>query len=56
VKKATERVERRKHEQWVGLDRRRHDDDFAERMTGGIRASASDRQGHVPQVKKDRPR
>jgi hypothetical protein len=52
VKKAVHPVERRKHDQYVGLDRRRHDDDFAERMTGGVRTWSSERAGRSPFVKK----
>jgi hypothetical protein len=38
VKKAPGRDERRRHDQRVTLDRRKHDDDLAERMAGGVRA------------------
>ena len=37
MKKSAYRSERRKHDHDVTLDRRKHDDDFAERMVGGIR-------------------
>jgi hypothetical protein len=37
MKKSACRSERRKHDHDVTLDRRKHDDDFAERMGGGIR-------------------
>ena len=40
MKKSAYRFERRKHDHAVMLDRRRHDDDFAERMVGGIRTSS----------------
>jgi hypothetical protein len=43
VKNEAPPVERRKHDRAVGLDRRRYDDDFAERMTGGIRMWSSER-------------
>jgi len=52
VKKSVHPVERRKHDQPVGLDRRRYDDDFAERMTGGIRMWSSERANRSPLVKK----
>ena len=41
MKKSAYRFERRKHEYTVALDRRKHDDDIAERMVGGIRAWSS---------------
>jgi hypothetical protein len=52
VKKLVHPVERRKHEQAVGLDRRKHDDDFAERMTGGVRTWSSERADRSPFIKR----
>ena len=40
MKKYADRFERRKHDHVVMLDRRRADDDFAERMVGGVRTSS----------------
>jgi hypothetical protein len=52
VKNDHQPVERRKHDRPVGLDRRRHDEDFAERMTGGIRTYSSERFRHSAPVKR----
>jgi hypothetical protein len=52
VKKPTHRVERRKHDQLVGLDRRKYDDDLAERITGGVRTWSSERADRSPFVKR----
>jgi hypothetical protein len=46
-------VDRRKHDQYVGLDRRKHDDDLAERMTGGVRTWSSQQPDRSPFIKKD---
>jgi hypothetical protein len=56
VKKSAYRFERRKHDLVVSLDRRKHDDDFAERMVGGIRASSfiPSRQSATDKPKTDR--
>jgi hypothetical protein len=43
VKNEAQSNNRRKRDRYVGLDRRRYDDDFAERITGGIRLAAPDR-------------
>jgi hypothetical protein len=51
VKKSEYRFERRKREFAVALDRRRHDDDFAERMVGGIR-TWSPKAPHQPSPKR----
>jgi hypothetical protein len=40
MKKSADPFERRKHDHVVMLDRRRADDDFAERRGGGIRTSS----------------
>jgi hypothetical protein len=52
VKKTVHPIERRKHDRPVGLDRRRYDDDFAERMTGGVRTWASERADRSPFIKR----
>jgi hypothetical protein len=52
VKKSPDQVDRRKHNQWVSLDRRKHDDDLAERMTCGIRTWSSQKAGRSPFIKK----
>jgi hypothetical protein len=52
VKKSGHPVERRKHDQYVGLDRRKHDDDFAERMTCGVRTWSSERAERSPFIKR----
>jgi len=52
VDKSNHPVERRKSDRPVGLDRRRHDDDFAERMTGGIRTWSPERSERSPFIKK----
>jgi len=52
VKKPTDQVERRKHNHWVSLDRRKHDDDLAERMTCGVRTWSSQQAERSPFIKK----
>jgi hypothetical protein len=52
VKKALAPVDRRKHEQWVGVDRRRQDADFAERMAFGVRAWSAAPANQSPLIKK----
>jgi hypothetical protein len=52
VKKPVHQVERRKHDHAVGLDRRKQDADFAERMTGGVRTWSSERAERSPFVKR----
>jgi hypothetical protein len=46
-------VERRKHDRPVSLDRRKYDDDLAERVTGGVRTRSSQRAERSPFIKKD---
>jgi len=52
VKKPPDQVERRKHDHAVGLDRRKHDVDFAERMTGGVRTWSPERTERSPFIKR----
>jgi hypothetical protein len=52
VKKVSHPVERRKHDQWVSLDRRKYDDDLAERMTCGVRTWSSQKAERSPFIKK----
>jgi hypothetical protein len=58
VRKSVYRFERRKHDQAVGLDRRKHDDDLAERIIGGVRTWSPKRRepdsaGERPQNRDD---
>ena len=53
MKKSAYRSERRKHDQAVGLDRRKHDDDLAERMIGGVRTWSPKRPERPPLPKQD---
>jgi hypothetical protein len=54
VKKAAHPVERRKHDHRVIVDRRRQDEDFAERMAGGIQAWSPQAVHPEPFLKKHR--
>jgi hypothetical protein len=56
VKKSGHPVERRKHDQYVGLDRRKHDDDFAERMTCGVRTWSPGPAERSPFIKSRLPK
>jgi hypothetical protein len=52
VKKSVYRFERRQHDQAVALDRRKHDDDLAERIIGGVRTWSPDAPDRAPIIKR----